>query len=141
MFRSLYTAFVRSHLEYAQAALSPSSKNLVNQIEQVQMRVTKVVDGLADLDYPERLRFLKLPTLIYRRHRGDMLGIWKHFGIYERDILPISFRPLDRPSRQHNRQLFRHRLVDGVYGLQRNSFYYRTVNICNGHPAESLNVF
>ena len=30
-----------------------------------------------DLSYPERLRYLKLPTLAYRRVRGDMIQVYK----------------------------------------------------------------
>ncbi len=72
-----------------------------------------------------------LPTLKYRRLRGDMIEMWKHFSVYEQEILPASFTPLERPSRQHNRQLFQHRPADGVYRPQSNNFYYRAVNTWN----------
>ena len=32
---------------------------------------------LKDLDYKERLRQLKLPTLKYRRYRGDLIQVFK----------------------------------------------------------------
>ena len=57
-FWPLYTAFVRSHLEYAQAVWSPKYRRLENSIEQVQIRATKLVDGLGNLEYPARLRHL-----------------------------------------------------------------------------------
>ena len=104
------------------------------------------MDGYENKDYPERLRCLGLPTLNYRRHRGDMIEIWKHFNLYEKDILPTSFRPLTRPSRQHNLQLFVNRPSDGERGVQKNSFYYRTAPMWNGLPrhvaeAASINSF
>ncbi|KAK3880140.1 hypothetical protein Pcinc_015342 [Petrolisthes cinctipes] len=55
-----------------------------------------------------------------------MIEIWKHFNTYEEQLLPPSFTPRDRPSRRHRRQLYQHRPEDGVYGVQRNSFYFRT---------------
>ena len=33
----------------------------------VQIRATKYIDGFKDINYPERSRKLKLPTLMYRR--------------------------------------------------------------------------
>lgn len=75
-----------------------------------------------------------------------MIELWKHFNYYEEQLLPTSFRPLDRPSRRHNRQLYQHCSADGVYGMQRNSFYYRTTSVWNQLPAEvteaaTLNMF
>ena len=73
MFKRLYTTFVRPHLEYAQSVWSPHLIKQINIIENVQIRATKLVDGLSELDYPERLRKLDLPTLVFRRARGDMI--------------------------------------------------------------------
>lgn len=42
MFKLLYYALARSHLEYARAAWVPRHKNLVDKIEQMQIRATKV---------------------------------------------------------------------------------------------------
>ena len=46
-------------------------------IENVQRRATKQLPGLKNLSYPERLRKLKLPTLTFRRIRGDMIELYK----------------------------------------------------------------
>ena len=61
LFKRLYTTFVRPHLEYAQVVWSPHLVKQVKMIENVQIRATKLVDGLSDLDYPERLKKLELP--------------------------------------------------------------------------------
>ena len=81
LFKKLYTTFVRPHLEYAQAVWSPHLKKHMNLIENVQKRATKYVDGLKDLDYQTRLRKLDLPTLKYRRARGDMIDISSHIRL------------------------------------------------------------
>ena len=76
-FRWIFTAFVRLHLEYCQAVRSPHLLRNVDRLENVQIRATKLVDGLACLDYPERLKRLNLPTLAFRRRRGDMIEVYK----------------------------------------------------------------
>ena len=46
-------------------------------IENVQRRATKMIPGFNSLTYPERLQKLKLPTLTYRRLRGDLIEAYK----------------------------------------------------------------
>ena len=73
LFKKLFTSFVRPHLEYAQAVWHPYLLKHKRMIENVQIRATKLVDGLKDLSYEERLQKLGLPTLDFRRERGDMI--------------------------------------------------------------------
>lgn len=77
MFVLLYKALVRPHLEYGQVIWHPHLRRHINMIEAVQQRATKQVPALKDLSYEDRLRRLKLPTLAYRRHRGDMIETYK----------------------------------------------------------------
>lgn len=72
-FRLLYTSLVRPHLEYANPIWNPYFKKHIDMIENVQRRATKMVPGLADLTYEDRLKRLKLPTLRYKRSRGDII--------------------------------------------------------------------
>ena len=76
-FTKMYTAFVRPHLEYAQSVWAPHSRKHINMLKNVQ----KLANGLGNMDYPERLKRLNLPTLVYRRLRGDVIEIYKHFNI------------------------------------------------------------
>ena len=41
------------------------------------MRSTTLLPQIKDLSYQERLRALDLPTLKYRRLRGDMIELYK----------------------------------------------------------------
>ena len=43
----------------------------------MQRRATKQIPGFRDLTYAQRLRKLKLPTLLYRRVRGDLIETYK----------------------------------------------------------------
>ena len=95
-------------------------------IENVQIRATKLVDGLKDLSYEERLRKLNLPTLTFRRERGDMIEVFNHIHRYDKNVISPNFRQQSRPSRKHSFQLVENVPADGVRGRQFNSFYYRT---------------
>ena len=118
---------------------APHLKKYVSILENVQIRATKLVDGLGSLDYPERLRKLELPTLAYRRARGDMIQVYKHLHTYDHDVLPKHFQLQTRGSRRHDYQLVWNMPKDGTRGLQANSFYYRTTRIWNELPKEVVN--
>jgi hypothetical protein len=82
----LYKAMVRSHLEYAVTVWYPYKKGDIKTIEKVQMRATKLISKLKSRQYSDRLRYLKLPTLKYRRLRGDMIETYKILhGLYDND--------------------------------------------------------
>ena len=85
----LYKALVRSHLEYANTVWSPYKQYLIEEVKNVQKRATKLVRGCKHLPYTERLKYLKLPTLKYRRHRGDMIETYKiTHGLYDTAVMP-----------------------------------------------------
>ena len=128
--------FVHLHLEYVQTVWSPHLTKHINTIEKVQMCATKLVDGLSDLGYEGRLRKLDLPTLVYRRSRGDMIELWKHFHAYDSSTLSHRFQPHDRTSRIRKYQLIWNKPKDGLRGLQANSLYYRTINTWNHLPKD-----
>ena len=69
-FTKIYIAFVRHHLEYAQSVWASHYRKHINMLENVQIRASKLVDGLWNMDYPERLKRLNIPTLVYRRLKG-----------------------------------------------------------------------
>ncbi len=54
----------------------------VQLIENVQRRASKLVKGLKDLVYKQRLRKLQLPSLLYRRIRGDLIQFYKYTHDY-----------------------------------------------------------
>ena len=56
-----------------------------------------MVQGLKDLSYPERLRALKLPTLVYHRLRGHMIETYKVIReVYDTEATPIM--PMTEPD-------------------------------------------
>ena len=73
----LYTALVRPILEYANPVWSPRYVRDIISIENIQRRATKMIPTIKDLPYEDRLKHLRLPTLAYRRLRGDMIESYK----------------------------------------------------------------
>ena len=60
----------------------PVFKKDKEKIERVQRRATKLVKGMENKAYSERLEELKLPSLEYRRKRADVIG--RFFGISDK---------------------------------------------------------
>ena len=108
-------------------------------IENVQIRATKLVDGLCELDYTDRLKKIDVPTLVFRREWGDVIEVYKHLHIYDENIIPPKFKRRTRPSRRHDFQLVENIPRDGVRGAQLNSFYFRTTRMWNNLPKQVVN--
>lgn len=103
-FVQLFTALVRPHLEYAQLIWSPHLKKHIELIENVQRRATKRIQGLQNKSYEERLKELNLPTLVYRRLRGDMIETYKMMNTYDQEVTP-NLKFADNTLRGHSKKL------------------------------------
>ena len=62
-------------LRYAHSVWCPYKKCDITDIEKVKKRATKLIFSLKNCSYKERLKILNLPTLKYRRLRGDMIDV------------------------------------------------------------------
>ena len=69
----LFKSLVRPTLEYANVVWFPSKRKDINTLEDVQRRFTKRIVGMNELSYEDRLKKMNLPSLEYRRIRGDMM--------------------------------------------------------------------
>ena len=112
-FLSLYKTMVRSHLEYAVAVWYPYKIKHKIAIENVKRRATKELPGMRDLSYIEILKLLKLPTLAYRRLRGDMIEVYKIMHeMYDNESAPNILKWEDvilrSGNRGHSLKLFTH---------------------------------
>ena len=73
----LFKAVIRPILEYANVIWSPHKRKHIDKLEQIQRTFTKCIIGLKDLDYEKRLEILRLPSLEFRRIRGDLIETYK----------------------------------------------------------------
>jgi len=77
LMKQLFTSIVRPHLEYANIVWHPYLRSDIELIEKVQHRATRMVPGMSKLTYEDRLKRFDLPTLVYRRARGDAIDTYK----------------------------------------------------------------
>lgn len=67
------------HLDYGKQLWSPSYKTdiLINLLELVQRKMTKMIHGLRNLPYQDGLKCLKLHLPKRRKLRGDLIETFK----------------------------------------------------------------
>ena len=80
LWQTLYKTYVRPHLEFAIQAWCPYLKKDINNLEKVQRRVSKHIQGLSGLEYQDRLAVLGWTTLEARRIRGDVILAHQHLN-------------------------------------------------------------
>ena len=128
---------VRSHLEYANCIWSPYTVQDIKTLEKVQMRATKLIKRIKHLSYMERLKYLNLPTLHYRRLRGDMIMVYKICsGIYDSNTACLFVKPTNTITRGHNFRLFKGHVL---YDLRKYNFCNRIISIWNSLPSIIVN--
>ena len=141
---TLFKSMVRPHLEYANAIWGPHFQRDIIKVEGVQRRATKMIDGLRNVPYQERLKILKLPSLSYRRRRGNMIQIFKILKDYIRIDKDIFFKLREGSrTRGHDYKIFKEHAVRLP---RRNVLSQKSANDWNSLSEEvvnapSINVF
>jgi hypothetical protein len=140
----LFTTMVRPHLEYGNFIWHPRFRRDKVEVEKIQRRATKLVPNLKHLPYEDRIRVLSLPSLEYRRRRGDMLQVFKIMNGIDRINPGIFFSENSESSTRGHDQKFvkKHARL----GVRQSVFSQRVVNDWNSLPVNvihspSLNAF
>lgn len=102
---------VRPHLEYAYQVWCPYKKKDIEMIENVQRRATKQIPTLANMSYEQRQLKLDIPTLAYRRLRGDVIEMFKISNeIYHNEVCGnMLIKSDDTRTRGRRKKLFKRR--------------------------------
>ena len=144
MITKLFKSLIRPILEYGNLIWGPHYVADQQAIEGVQRRATKLISSISHCPYPERLRILNLPSLNYRRLRGDMIFLYQITRHNSDSSLLDLFQPaLTTSTRGHNFKYFKPRCNTRY---RSNFFSYRTIDNWNNLPsyivnADSINSF
>ena len=142
----LYKALVRPHLEYAQSVWSPHFRTDKKTIESVQRRATKLISQLKNLSYEERLKALDLPSLEYRRLRGDLIQMYNLLSSNSDNYKYFFELNKNDRTRGHNLKLVQHhcKLDSRKYSFSMraistwNNLNYNVVNAKNVNTFKNL---
>ena len=141
----IFKTIVRPILEYANSAWSSGLRKNINEIERIQKSFTKHIYQVKHLNYEQRLEKLNLPSLEYRRFRGDLIQTYKIAkNLYDKETVDSLFKF------KENDRLRGHKYKITKYYYNKVQFKHfftnRVTNHWNSLPshiveANSLNIF
>ena len=106
----LYKSLVRPLLDYCIQVWKPSTKKDMKIMEKIQKRFTKMISGLKDKSYSQRLNKLGITTLEDRYQWANMIQVFRvlndTLGTYPENFLSLN----DRPGRINSLKLFKGRV-------------------------------
>ena len=131
---TLYKTMIRPHLEYGNAMWGPVFLGDVHKVEKIQRRATKMIYS-KNLPYEQRLRTLRIPSLIYRRRKGDMIQMLRIMeGLIRIDHM-LLFTMTKMRTREHSKRVYK---PQSTKFLRMKSFSQRTINDWNNLPADVI---
>ena len=137
MIIKLYRSLVRPQLEYGNAIWGPYYTIDQKSIEGIQRRATKMIPHIRQYTYQQRLQFLNLPSLCYRRLRGDMILLYQITHSNTDDsLLDLFMTASVATTRGHNFKFFKPRCNSRC---RFNSFPCRTIDNWKNLPTYIVN--
>ena len=101
---------IRPILEYNNVIWGPHYTLDKRKVEKVQQRATCLLLHLHDKSYAKRLTLLSLPSLQYRRLRGDLIFLYKVLNNYfNSDFSDLYTYSTITFTRRHQFKLFKNR--------------------------------
>ena len=107
----------------------PNKRKYIDHIESVQRYYTKCIIGMRGKNYRERLYSLGLPSLLYRRLRGDLIETYKiTHKIYDPNITNSLINLAHTNARSHKFKLLKPRVNTNKF---LHFFTNRIINVWN----------
>ena len=133
IFIPLYKALIRPVVEYGNPVWCPYLRKNIDEIEKIQRNYTKNIIGMKKLDYGERLKILKLPSLEYRRIRGDMIEVYKILTNHYDPLTTHTLLTLDNSSNTRGHAL---KLKKSSFNTTKFKYFFtnRVINLWNKLP-------
>ena len=134
----LYIHSVRPHVEFASQVWSPHQQFLIDLIERVQRRATKLI--IKDRPYRERLQELNLLSLASRRLFMDLVFLFKcMMGLYDLDLsyyLVSANSSICKYNLRHTNYQFKNRYART--NVLKFSYFFRIVKSWNSLHASTF---
>ena len=135
-FRMLYTTYVRPHLEYCMQAVGPYMVQDFKVLEKIQRRATKLVRGLKNVPYEDRLKRLKIYDMKRRLLRGDLILVFKIMrGMTRLDFNKFFEENAGERTRGHNKKL---KVKRARHKPRAMTFSRRTIQHWNSLPQDVI---
>ena len=121
-------------LEYCSTVWNHLLNKDKDKLEKVQRRATKLVKSMRHLNYSERLKALKIPTLQFRRKQSDMIQVFRIMHQFD-NLQEEHFFSRTKCSGTcgHSLKLYK---LKCRKTLRKNSFSQRIINVWNGLPGD-----
>jgi hypothetical protein len=135
----VYKALIRPTLEYASSVWSPSRVGMIDRLEKVQKKITKLVARNVG-SYSDRLRTLKLPSLRWRRTYLDLLKVFQILHgaqQFRQQLFTLSAEITDSNLRRHRLAIYKPKVHTDLF---KHHFTSRVVDLWNALPDELLDM-
>ena len=123
-------------------AWSPYLAKDIECLERIQRRVTKMVRGLNNMNYQERLKAVRLQSLQQRRRKGDLIEtfkILKGVQITEQNLF-FPFGPLQQELRGQSLKLYKKRSRTHLRSIFSAIEWLMIGTVCTARIVDSENV-
>ena len=125
---TLFVSHIRPLLDYCAPVWNVGYRGDMRRLEAVQRRWLREIEGMAHLEYSERLRRCELYSVCGRMVRADLIKVWKIFHGFVDEELIESSHPV---TRGHE---FKVSIPRCRTEVRRRSFEVRVVDLWNGLP-------
>ena len=130
MILRLYKTLIRPVIEYGNVIWGPHYIMDQQAIENIQRRATKLIPELKYDSYQDRLYKLSLPSLVYRRQRGDMIFLYQ---LSNQHFINNFFQyQTSNVTRGHQYKIYK---PHATHHCRAHFFTQRTINNWNSLPA------